>query len=362
MNIFYVSPLNTGCSKWRAEIPAKYLRRRGHTVNFFGQSGLSECPDAIVFGRTYKNTADMTRLFNWAKSRKVRVIYDTDDALDLVDPWNPAFSDSRKQEETALTMVTRADVVTTTTPELAQHLKKWNPNVVVVPNSVDPEEWAPRPRSANQPIRVGWLGGNSHFLDIAIALDAIADLKKRSNFTFVIYGLTTYGSVREMYEKHSSVEGETFRSSPLGRAVKVFLKKTEGLAYEFFPFVPASQYAQTLCDLRLDIGLAPLSATSFNRHKSCVKYYEYAMSGAATLASDVLPYSDEVPRRADNARKSWTSGLTELLQLNLGQTAQQEREWVLANRNIEHSVALWENVFMAGKSSQVPGTEELVTA
>src|SRR5688572_27451331 len=108
MNIFYVSPLNTGSSRWRAEIPAKYLSRRGHTVSFFGESGLSECPDVIVFGRSYKYAAEIMRLFDWAKSRKVRVIYDTDDALDLTDPWNPAFSESQGQTD-AFVMAERAD-------------------------------------------------------------------------------------------------------------------------------------------------------------------------------------------------------------------------------------------------------------
>ena len=348
MNVFYVSPVSNGCSKWRVEIPAKYLRRRGHEVNFFGQKSPMSAPDAIVFGRTYKNADQLLKLYHWAKDKGVPVIYDTDDALDLTDPWNPAFTSSKQYENDAIYMATHADAVTTTTPELATHLQKWNSNVVVIPNSIDPEEWDPRPRQSGHPLRVGWLGGSSHFLDLAVALDAIADVKKTSKFTFVIYGLTTMPSVNALYQKRLSVEGAEFRDSALGRAMKVFLKKTEGVRFEFFPFVSADQYAQTLCDLAFDIGIAPLAETAFNRHKSCIKFYEYALSGAVTLASDVLPYSAEVPDRCENTHQSWSAALSALLTTDLSSRLQEQREWVLSHRSIEKSLELWEHV-LTGK-------------
>lgn len=342
MNIFFVSATNTGCSKWRAEIPAKYLARRGHTVTFFDQWQGAKCPDAIVFSRQYNH--DLFRLYNWAKDRNIRLIYDTDDALDLVDPWNPAYEFSKKHQGDSEFMATHADVVTTTTPQLAAHLRKLNPNVVVVPNSIDPEEWTVQPRTGREKVRIGWLGGSSHFLDLAIAADAMSELVRKLNFEFVVYGLTNLGSVQELYQKKLKNEGERFRNSHLGRAIKVFMKKTERLPYQFQPYVDASEYASTLCNLSFDIGIAPLADTQFNRNKSSIKYYEYGMSGAVTLASNVLPYSAEVPCVADNTRASWKEKITELVTADLAAIRKEQVDWIMTNRNIERNVEMWEQV------------------
>jgi glycosyltransferase involved in cell wall biosynthesis len=287
----------------------------------------------------------MLRLFKWAKDRNIRVVYDTDDALHLVDPWNPAYAFSRMHQETWEFMATNADAVTTTTPQLASELRRFNPNVIVIPNSVDPEEWTVLPRTSNDRLRIGWLGGSSHFLDLAIAADALSELVHKVGFTFVIYGLTTLPNVQAMYEKQLKSDGERFRNSPLGKAMKVFLRKTKDLPYEFQPFVPTSQYAGTLSNLRFDIGIAPLAATSFNRNKSCIKYYEYALSGAVTLASDVLPYSAEVSLLCDNTKTAWKERITALTQSDRSAIWKQQLGWVLANRNIETNVAMWEQVF-----------------
>jgi glycosyltransferase involved in cell wall biosynthesis len=341
MNILYVSLTQSGCSRWRAEIPAKYLKRRGHTVKFF-TDGNNECPDVFVFFRQYR--PGMMRLYKWAKDRNIRVVYDTDDALHLVEPWNPAYAVSHQNQDEWEYMAAHADAVTTTTPELASQLRRLNKNVVVVPNSVDPEEWQVRPRNRDSRLRIGWLGGSSHFLDLATAADALAELVKKLQFTFVIYGLTTMPSVQEFYDVQIRVEGERFRNSPLGKAVKVFLRKTKALPYDFKPFVPPSEYVATLCDLCFDIGIAPLADTPFNRNKSSIKYYEYGMSGAVTLASNVLPYSAEVPCLAANTKSAWKERISELVQSDLSQLWKSQRDWIMTHRNIETNVVIWEQV------------------
>ena len=350
MKVFYVSLRETGCSKWRAEIPAKYLKRRGHTMKFITEGENHDCPDVMVFFRQYRS--DMLRLFKWAKDRNIRVVYDTDDALHLVDPWNPAYASSKNNQDTWEFMATNADAVTTTTPELAAELRRFNPNVIVIPNSVDPEEWTVAPRSRDGQVRIGWLGGNSHFLDLAIAADALSELVHKMKFTFIVYGLTTLPGVQDLYDKYLKVDGERFRNSPLGKAIKIFLRKTKSLPYEFQPFVPASQYAATLCNLRFDIGIAPLGGSTFNRNKSCIKYYEYAMSGAVTMASDVLPYSTEVPYLCHNTKNAWKERITELVHSDLNAIWTEQRDWVLANRNIETNVAMWEQVLSGTTVSQ----------
>jgi hypothetical protein len=112
--------------------------------------------------------------------------------------------------------------------------------------------------------------------------------------------------------------------------------------------------------LRLDVGIAPLLDNSFNRHKSCIKYYEYAMSGATTLASHVLPYSAEVPITAKNNRDAWKRKLEETLQADREKLCREQRDWVLTYRNIEKNVEQWEQAF-AGEQFSTRGRHECFT-
>lgn len=359
MKIFYLSFGRSGCSKWRSEIPTKYLRRRGHVVNSADDGSIPDCPDVIVFSRQYDS--DVFRLYNWAKGRGIRVIYETDDALDLVDPWNPAFEFCRLHRKEAEFMATHADAVTTTTPELAEKLRQLNPNVIVIPNSVDPEEWTVHPRG-DAATCIGWLGGSTHFLDLAIAADALTEVARKNKLRVVIYGLTTMPSIDLMYRKSLEMNGEKFRSSHVGKAVKVFLRKTEKLRYEFQPFVSPSEYADTLCRLKFDIGIAPLADTAFNSNKSCIKYYEYAMSGAVTIASNVLPYSTEVPILAENTTEAWKQRLLDVLSSDREALWEAQYDWIMTHRNIETQVEAWERVLAGDTQMSALNKESDVAA
>jgi hypothetical protein len=72
------------------------------------------------------------------------------------------------------------------------------------------------------------------------------------------------------------------------------------------------------------------------------------MSGAVTLASHVLPYSAEVPLTAKNNRESWKRKLEEVLSVDRAVLCREQRDWVLAHRNIETNVELWERAFEGG--------------
>ena len=351
MEIFYFTGTGSGSYKWRTGIPAKYLERRGHTVRTYKPNAGGTVPDAIVFSRSYH--VDVRRLFGWCKQHQVRVVYDTDDAIDLIPRENVAhYLTGQEQLDAAEFMLKHADVVTTTTPELAAHLRSRNPNVVVIPNSVDPEEWQSFPREKGARRRLGWTGGATHFLDLAVTLDAIADLQRKHDFEFVIQGITDLPSVRELYDGAFLAHGRSFRETPVGRAIKVFLDKTARLKYQFYPHVAVAAHASKICELGLDIGIAPLAEDAFNRHKSCIKFYEYAMAGAVTVASNVLPYATEVSLTCKNTFRHWKEGLESVLDADLCAIWRQQHDWVLSCRNIQNTVSLWEQALTGGEQDR----------
>jgi glycosyltransferase involved in cell wall biosynthesis len=342
MKLFLLTENQSGCYKWRTAIPAKYLARRGHQVQLLtGDPSQCEAPDVIVFFRAHFEHARV--IAAWCKKNSIRVVFDTDDALELVPEENLNYGPLQPRLPIYHHMLEVADVVTTTTPTLADHLRAKNSNVVVLPNSVDPEEWSPRPRGKE--LRIGWSGSPTHFADLNLVLDAVRELQKKYPFTFVLQGLCKEPSIDELYENLLSELGKKFFETPLGRSIKRFRERLSGIKYEFHPGVRVDQHAQKVCDLALDIGIAPLTDDAFNRNKSCVKYYEYAMSGAVTVASHVKPYSDEVSILAKNNRESWKYKLEFAINSDREALWRGQRDWVLEHRNIQRNVDLWESAY-----------------
>jgi|SRR5579862_1057786 len=342
MKIVLVTETQTGCYKWRGAIPAKYLRLRGHTVEVFsGGTQTFEVPDVMVFFRAQVQEAK--ELVAACRRHSVRVVFDTDDALDLIPRENPNYAGLQTQIPIYEFLLREADVVTTTTATLAEHLRRWNANVAVIPNSVDPEEWSPAAKGAG--VRIGWTGSPTHFVDLGVALDAIRRLQKKYNFRFILQGICNENTLDELREVLMASLGKEYFNSAAGKPMKHFLSQLADIRYEFHPHVPIDQHPQTVCKLGLDIGIAPLAADRFNQNKSCIKYYEYAMAGAVTVASKVLPYSEEVPVTAKNNRESWIAQLEWTLNTDREALAREQREWVLTHRNIQTNVALWEQAF-----------------
>ena len=339
MKIVLVTETATGCYKWRGAIPAKYLRQRGHTVHVFsGGTQTFEVPDVMVFFRAHVQEA--RQLVEACRQRSVRVAFDTDDAIDLIPKENVNYASLRQQIPVYEFLLREADVVTTTTPTLADYLRRRNSNVVLIPNSVDPDEWNLVPRSAG--VLVGWTGSPTHFVDLSVALDAISRLQKKYDFTFVLQGICNETSLDELREVLLASCGKAYFDSPAGRPMKYFLNQLADIRYEFHPHVPIDQHPRRVCELKLDVGIAPLAGDLFNQYKSCIKYYEYAMAGAVTVASKVLPYSTEVPITAKNNRDSWIAQLEYALNADRATLVREQREWVMTHRNIQTNVALWE--------------------
>lgn len=157
-----------------------------------------------------------------------------------------------------------ADMVTTTTDILRDKLSTINPNTVVLPNLLDFEQY-PVVEHKKKRIRVGWQGGASHYEDLYMVAPAIKKLlKKYDNVDFVFWGdLRMYG---------------LFRDIPMERV-------------ECHQWVKQIVYPYKLACMNLDIGLCPVVDNEFNRNKSAIKWMEYSVVKAATVASNIPPYS-----------------------------------------------------------------------
>jgi hypothetical protein len=125
--------------------------------------------------------------------------------MDLDDYWapgthHPAYHliKSSGMDKKILENIKNARNVTTTTPLFAEEIAKYNKNVFVLPNAIDPTEkqFIPNVEPSDR-IRIGWLGGSSHLKDLEILRGVVGRLKSSGlldRIQFVLCGFDLRGT------------------------------------------------------------------------------------------------------------------------------------------------------------------------
>jgi len=208
-----------------------------------------------------------------------------------------------------------ASYVTTTTTLFADEIKKFNKNVVVFPNAINPNEpQFKEPTLESDRLRIGWLGGSSHLHDLQLLdspLGKITHLKDK--LQFVLCGFDTRGTVTEINQQtgehkkrdilpHETVWAQyekifTQNHSLISEDYKKYLLKYSQEKYpkelsESYVRVwtqPVTSYAKNYS--KFDVSLSPIKNTMFNRMKSQLKVIEAGFYKKAIIASDLGPYT-----------------------------------------------------------------------
>jgi len=217
----------------------------------------------------------------------------------------------------------KSDMVTCTTPELAEVFKAINPNTIVLPNFIDLEQY-PVADIVKKKVRIGWQGGVSHYRDLHLIKPALAEIAKL----------------------HPDVELVYFGDSRLGGVFKDIPN------FEFHNFVHHVSYPYKLKLLNLDIGICPLEENVFNVKKSAIKYFEYSAVGAATIASDIAPYNHVIDNFKDgvlvpNDTKCWVEALDGLIKdrQKIKALATNAYENVKENHTIQKNAHQWVDAY-----------------
>lgn len=335
-----------GCYVYREEIPLEALERRGHVIdgglhppkNYLGDNDLFIFPRFA--GMDYPLVADDL------KRNGKPLVYEMDDAADLFERHHTSYFQVRNLLPSYYYFLREAEMVTTTTPQLAEHLRTLGAkNVVVLPNCPAPTPWAPlRPRDTKAKVRIGYTGWTAHMLEAAFWMEVMAALRQlRQDFTPVLFGVSTPKSLNGpnwIAKCYEAVNQNPIPNQDFGEALATFERAYAQVApfLEWHPMTEGyDDYHSTLDHLRLDIGCAPLLDTPFNRCKSCVKFYDYAGAGALTVASDVLPYNTEPTILVPNQIDAWVRMLSlqmDSLPYRLQKTEDQ-RAWIRRERDAD---------------------------
>ena len=288
----------------------------------------------ILFLQHLDNPIGIAQVFAARDHFHKRVVIDLDDDYFNVDPsseevrkyYHPGSDRERFTTET----LRWANALTVTTLALKQLYGKYNPNIYVIPNYMDIELWDREilPRD-DKWVTIGWAGSYTHRGDFKTMSQVLLEiLNEYPNVRFTCCG-----------------DFPAFLDYDL---LKVKDRVTMVNGAKWF-----TKWPEALYNMRIDIGIAPLKVNMFNRAKSPIKFFEYSMSGAASvLAGDErLPYAGVGRNGYDcflaRGELEWRKALKALiedkeLRINIANNA---RKKVIKEYNIKDHISEYREAF-----------------
>lgn len=259
----------------------------------------------------------MARLWEAVAGRVARV-YEIDDDLLRTHPSQGINALTEAQRYHLGALVATADLVTVSTPFLAEVISGANPRVAVLPNMVH-ERVLEMTRPRRERVTVGWGGGSSHLMDVASAA----------------------GPLRDVLAAHPEADmhwiGADF--SPLVERECRFTPWHK----DIFRYYAAIDW---------DIAVAPLADHVFNYSKSHLRALDAAALGIPVVAQDLPPYRDFVIDGVTGylvkSHDQWRERLTDLIcdtaaREEMGAKAREHA----AQYTIQRNWQLWEAAYEA---------------
>jgi len=217
-----------------------------------------------------------------------------------------------------------AKYVTTTTEIFADEIRKFNKNVVIFPNAIDPKEGQfNEPTEESDLVRVGWLGGSSHLHDLMLLDGMVSKLSNiKDKLQYVVCGFDTRGMMTEInqqtgekkqrpikphetvwydYEKiftnNYSIISPEYKNH-LELFVEAPFEDEKNLPYRRVWTKPVTSYARNYS--KFDISLAPIKQHMFNKVKSQLKVIEAGFYKKALIATNYGPYTIDLKHSMKN--------------------------------------------------------------
>lgn len=269
-----------GCALWRCLNPITELQRQGYKGIEWGAKDDDRLAlifhqyDAVVLPRLHWPAEEEEQAARWfftLRMAGLKIIYELDD--DLISDYfvnRIIFKDGVSQEfavgkrNSILRTIRKCDGVTVSSQRLATLLRAHDINlpIYVVPNYIDVNWFRQVMKKGERQVHgltIGWAGGARPDADVAEMAEAWLRISRRfPNVKFVVQG------------HHARIIYDTV---PNNRIIPL-------------DWMPIQTYPLGM--MNIDIGCCPLSDNPFNRCKTPIKAMEFALAGAAVVASPVL--------------------------------------------------------------------------
>jgi glycosyltransferase involved in cell wall biosynthesis len=185
--------------------------------------------------------------------------------------------------DNVLDELSAASVMTTTTEYLADVYRKHAKRIEVIPNGVDFELWKGKENDTDK-FRIGLFGSNTHVKDWREAVDSIKRFLDEHPDSILVSNFFL-----RLPEGHTG----SFYGSKFRRVIPEYFEsliKSERV--EMWGPCEIQDYPEWLANKKVDVILAPLADSQFNRGKSNIKWLEATALGIPVIASELEPYKD----------------------------------------------------------------------
>jgi len=231
-----------------------------------------------------------------------------------------------KMHEKIIASLKAAEYVITTTELFANEIRKFNKNVIILPNAIDPmESQFNEPTLPSEKVRIGWLGGSSHLHDLKLLDGMVSKLSSiQDKLQYYVCGFDIRGSITEINQqtgektqrpikpeetvwvKYEQIFTDNYKIiTPKYKTYLDTFTENDYLGVENENYMrvwtrPVTTYAKNYS--KFDISLAPIKNHIFNRMKSQLKVIEAGFYKKALIASNVGPYTIDLKHALKNGQ------------------------------------------------------------
>lgn len=270
----------------------------------------------------HKGLYDKMEIFwaflDYCKEKNITTIMDIDDNWD-VGPQHPLYLTNKamKVPEKIIENIKKFDYVTTTTKIFADKIRKYNKNVLVFPNSVDPTEDQYSPvKNPSDRIRFGFVMGSAHEKDMQQFRGVFSSLGKDvlDKIQIVLCGYDLRGTVNIVNQQGQMIGQRPIKPEEsvwytYERIVtddyKIVSPQYSEFLHKFmkdvqWPMVNNEPYRREWTKdvtnfaehyRNIDVLFAPLDCNPFNEVKSELKFIEAGFTKTALICTDFGPYT-----------------------------------------------------------------------
>jgi len=275
--------------------------------------------DTVVFQR--ESNDYILSLLRRVRLLGRRVVFDIDDLLTEVPDYLSVAEHARLIRPWLESALREADAVSASTLELRNALLRYNDAIFVTPNYAYTGEAPIDHYPCEDRVRI--IVASSDTVRVDFLVDSLKDICEDQELNVDLVAIGPPGT---------------------------FLKQC-GLPVSALPLMPHSQFKAFIATQDNTLALIPLDDNRFNRCKSPIKFFDYALAGVPCICSDVAPYR-AVIEPPDNgllcgdARGAWTRAIRELVTdpVRRADIAERARERCLKHHNLNLTAAAWEHL------------------
>ena len=327
INVLVVPSDRFGVGFYRSVNPHAYLDKLygnefeveiNYTPNYEDLESFKKYDIIHIHKGLIQNMNIMWNFIDYCKANNIVTVMDIDDNWE-VGPQHPLYQSHKRLglDKMIVENLKRFDYVTTTTHIFANKIKKYNKNVLVFPNAIDPtDEQYSSVKNPSNKIRFGFVMGSALEKDMEQFKGVFNSLPQevKEKMQVVLCGFDLRGTIT-MVDK----DGKPVSQRPITPTESVWYKYEQTCTHNYslcsedyktflnnfvkdvqWPLIDNEFYRREWTkDItefakhyrNLDVLFAPLDCNSFNEVKSELKFIEAGFTRTAVIATNYGPYT-----------------------------------------------------------------------